>query len=71
MPYLLDTDHLVVLHRRTQSAFDRLTTHLRQHDPSEIFVSAISFHEQMQGWLAFLNRANSARILAGAFAGSV
>jgi hypothetical protein len=24
MPYLLDTDHLVVLHRRSQPAFDRL-----------------------------------------------
>ena len=60
MPYLLDTDHLVVLHRRSQPAFDRLMARLQQCDPAEIFVSVISFHEQMQGWLAFLNRARSA-----------
>jgi tRNA(fMet)-specific endonuclease VapC len=32
---------------------------LRRADPTEIFGSVISFHEQMQGWLAFLNRARS------------
>jgi len=60
MAYLLDTEHLVVLQRRTQPAFGKLTERLRREDPSGIFISMISFHEQMQGWLAFLNRARSA-----------
>jgi tRNA(fMet)-specific endonuclease VapC len=60
MAYLLDTEHLVVLQRRTQPASAKLTERLRREDPSDIFVSVISFHEQMQGWLAFLNRTPSA-----------
>jgi tRNA(fMet)-specific endonuclease VapC len=60
MAYLLDTEHLVVLQRRTQPAFGKLTERLRREDPSGIFISMISFHEQMQGWLAFLNRVRSA-----------
>ncbi len=60
MAYLLDTEHLVVLQRRTQPAFGNLTERLRRKDPSEIFASVVSLHEQMQGWLAFLNRARSA-----------
>ena len=64
MAYVLDTEHLVVLQRRTQPAFAKLTERLRREDPSDIFVSVISFHEQMQGWLAFLNRARSASDVA-------
>jgi len=59
MAYLLDTEHLVVLQRRTQPAFGNLTRRLRGEDPRGVFASVISFHEQMQGWLAFLNRAKS------------
>ena len=60
MAYLLDTEHLVVLQRRTQPAFTKLTDRLSRKNPSDIFVSVISFHEQMQGWLALLNRSRSA-----------
>jgi tRNA(fMet)-specific endonuclease VapC len=59
MLYLLDTDHLVVLERRTTPAYANLTGRLRQNDPSDLFVSIVSFHEQMQGWLALLNRSTS------------
>ena len=40
--------------------FDRLTAHLAQHDPEDVFASVVSFHEQMQGWLSFLNRSRDA-----------
>ena len=56
---VLDTDHLVILERRTNPAYARLTQRLRQSDAREICVSIVSFHEQMQGWLALLNRASS------------
>lgn len=59
MLYVLDTDHLVILERRTKSAYANLTGRLRQQDPRDIWVSIISFHEQMQGWLALLNRGRS------------
>ena len=60
MPYVLDTDHLVILQRRTQPACGNLTARLRQEDPASVFASVISVQEQMQGWLALLNRARSA-----------
>jgi tRNA(fMet)-specific endonuclease VapC len=59
MLYVLDTDHLVILARRTEAQYANLTRRLRQEDPSDIWVSIISFHEQMQGWLALLNRGRS------------
>jgi tRNA(fMet)-specific endonuclease VapC len=60
MLYVLDTDHLVILERRTNPAYANLTSRLRQEAPGDVWVSIVSFHEQMQGWLALLNRARSA-----------
>jgi tRNA(fMet)-specific endonuclease VapC len=59
MAFILDTDHLVILQQRNQPAFKNLTARLGQTNPDDIFASIISFHEQMQGWLAFLNRSRS------------
>lgn len=59
MLYVLDTDHLVILERGTNPAHANLAGRLRQNDPTDICVSIVSFHEQMQGWLALLNRATS------------
>jgi tRNA(fMet)-specific endonuclease VapC len=59
MAFLLDSDHLVILQQRSQPAFGNLTARLARTSSSEIFASIISFHEQMQGWLAFLNRSRS------------
>jgi tRNA(fMet)-specific endonuclease VapC len=56
VPVLLDTDHLSVLQWEEQPACDRLLARLDQL-PDDIATSIISFHEQVQGWLAFLNRA--------------
>lgn len=59
MAFILDTDHLVILQQRVQPAFSRLTARLAKTNPADVSVTIISFHEQMQGWLAFLNRARS------------
>lgn len=59
MLYVLDTDHLVILQRQTETAYSNLTGRLRQEDPRDIWVSIVSFHELMQGWLALLNRGRS------------
>ncbi len=57
MPFLLDTDHLSVLQWREQPACDRLLSRLDQVPPDDVATSVISFHEQVQGWQAFLGRA--------------
>ncbi|NLY00939.1 MAG: type II toxin-antitoxin system VapC family toxin [Rhodopirellula sp.] len=67
MAYVMDTDHLVILQRRTQPAFRNLLSRLRGKTSTDIFVSIISFHEEMQGWLALLNRARSAQQIVLAY----
>jgi tRNA(fMet)-specific endonuclease VapC len=54
---LLDTDHLSVLEWEEQPACERLLGRLDRLSPDDIATSIISFHEQVQGWLAYLNRA--------------
>jgi tRNA(fMet)-specific endonuclease VapC len=67
MRYLLDTDHLVILQRRTAAAYRNLVERLRLQQPTDVAVSIVSFHEQMQGWLAFLNKARTAAQLVLAY----
>ena len=57
MPVLLDTDHLSVLQWQEQPACDRLLARLDRLAPDDIATSIVSFHEQVQGWLAYLGRA--------------
>jgi len=60
MRYLLDTDHLSVLQRKTGIAFDHLSTRMAQHPLSDFAVSTVTFQEQMLGIHAYINRAQSA-----------
>ncbi len=65
--YVLDTDHLSVLQRREEPAFTVLSKKLSAHSPDLIFVTIISFQEQFQGWMAFINRSMSASQLVAAY----
>jgi tRNA(fMet)-specific endonuclease VapC len=57
VPVLLDTDHLSVLQWQEQPACDRLLARLDHLPPDDVATSIVSFHEQVQGWLAYLSRA--------------
>lgn len=59
MPLILDTDHLTILQRRTRPQFDRLSERLAPLGREQVCTTIVSFHEQMRGWLAFLNQARS------------
>jgi hypothetical protein len=48
---------LSVLQWHEQPACDRLLARLDQLPPDDIGTTIISFHEQVQEWLALLNRA--------------
>jgi tRNA(fMet)-specific endonuclease VapC len=65
--YVLDTDHLSVLQRREEPAFTVLSKKLSAYSPDLIFVTIISFQEQFQGWMAFINRSASASQLVTAY----
>lgn len=57
--FLLDTDHLGILQDRVQPEFPRLLERIAQYPATAFYVSIISFHEQVVGWNAYLNRART------------
>ena len=59
MNYLLDTDHISFLQRRKGAEYAALVARMGRHPPSDFAVSVISFHEQVLGAQAFLNRAGT------------
>lgn len=59
MKYLLDTDHISFLQRRTGSEFTNLTARIAQHSPADFALSVVSFHEQVLGAHTFINRAQT------------
>ena len=59
MPFLLDTDHLSILHCRQQPECDRIVARLEQFPADDISVSIISFHEIVKGWMAYLNQSRT------------
>lgn len=66
MASILDTDHLSVLHHETQPAYGRLQARLQQHAAEAVQVTIVSFQEQVQGWLAYINKTRQAdQILRG------
>jgi len=67
MAVLLDTDHLSVLQWQEQPACDRLRERLVQLPPDDIATTIISFQEQLQGWLAYLNRARKPEQIVSAY----
>ena len=59
MKYLLDTDHISFLQRRSSVEFARLTMRIDRYSPEDFALSVVSFHEQTLGAHNFINRANT------------
>ncbi len=59
MKYLLDTDHLSILQRQAGTDFSNLSTRMAQYPLSDFAVSTVTFHEQMLGCHAYINRARN------------
>jgi tRNA(fMet)-specific endonuclease VapC len=57
--YLLDTDHISFLQRRSGSEFSRLAVRMAQHPITDFALSIVSFHEQILGAHNFINRART------------
>jgi tRNA(fMet)-specific endonuclease VapC len=64
--YLLDTDHLSILQRKSGPEYSRLSTWMAQETALDFACCVVSLHEQVVGAHAFLNRAkNSAGLIRG------
>lgn len=59
MKYLLDTDHISFLQRRSGSEFTRLMVRMGQYSPADFALSIVSLHEQVLGAHNFINRAQT------------
>jgi tRNA(fMet)-specific endonuclease VapC len=67
MAYLLDTDHVVILQLESADLYQRLSSRLGQYSPDDFYISIVTFHEQMAGWQAFLNRRRDAQSVVRAY----
>ena len=59
MRYVLDTDPISFLQRRSGSEFNRLTMRMARHAIADFALSVISFHEQVLGAHSYINRART------------
>ncbi|MEZ6061730.1 MAG: type II toxin-antitoxin system VapC family toxin [Planctomycetaceae bacterium] len=56
--FVFDTDHLSLLQRDNGRSTSHLVSRLDECDEADFWVSIVSFHEQFQGWNAYLNKAD-------------
>ena len=56
MTYLLDTDHISILQRKAGAEYAALAARLGRVSPADIVFSVVSFHEQVIGCHAYINR---------------
>jgi tRNA(fMet)-specific endonuclease VapC len=57
--FLFDTDHLVKVQRRAQPGWERLREHLKGLQATDVCLCSVTFHEQLLGANAFINRSRS------------
>jgi tRNA(fMet)-specific endonuclease VapC len=57
MKYLLDTDHISLLQRRSGTVHATLLLRISQNPLTDFALSMVSFHEQVLGAHNFINRA--------------
>jgi tRNA(fMet)-specific endonuclease VapC len=57
--YLLDTDHISFLQRRSGPEYAALSARMGQHPLTDFAASVVSFHEQVLGAHTYLGRARS------------
>jgi len=55
--YILDTDHIGILQRRSGPAYKTLSQRIAQYPQRNFFVAIVSFHEEILGWNAYITRA--------------
>jgi tRNA(fMet)-specific endonuclease VapC len=66
MRFLLDTDHISILQRESGAEFIALSARITRSSSADLAFSVISFHEQVLGCHAYINRArNSAEVVRG------
>lgn len=68
MKYLFDTDHISFLQKRRGPEYAALSARMASHAPVDFAFSIVSFHEQVLGGHALLNRARTTAHLIRGYA---
>ena len=64
--FILDTDHVGILQRGTGPEYSALSRRISRQSQTDLYVTIVSFHEQLLGWNAYIARAKSqAEIVRG------
>jgi tRNA(fMet)-specific endonuclease VapC len=66
--YLLDADHISFLQRGFGPEYASLSARLSPHSSADFAFSLVSFHEQMLGGHAYINRARVTRDIVRGYA---
>jgi tRNA(fMet)-specific endonuclease VapC len=66
--YLLDTDHISILQRQSGREFAILSARVSRESRSDLGFSIVSFHEQILGAHAYINRARKAEDIVRGYA---
>ena len=61
--FILDSDHLSLLQREETDQYHRLADRISAYSAELFFVTIISFHEQVNGWTAYVARARESALL--------
>ncbi len=67
MRYLLDTDHISILQRRSGDAYPNLRSRISQYSEEDFALSVISFHEQVLGANELITKAKKDSALTYAY----
>ncbi len=65
--FLLDTNHIVCWQYGTSIDFGFLKARIEKANESELFVSIVSFHEEIVGWNKYLSRATNSQGMVKAY----
>jgi tRNA(fMet)-specific endonuclease VapC len=64
--FILDTDHLGILQRHRSPEYDQLVARMSTIDETDIYITIVSFHEQISGWAKYVKGAqDSSKVVSG------
>ena len=66
--FLFDTDHVVILQGPSAGLRDAILARVAAVSPQDLYVSIVTFHEQVIGWQAYLNRDQKPESIVRAYA---
>ena len=61
--FILDSDHLSLLQQTSTDEYRSLAIRISAYSAEQFFVTIISFHEQVNGWTAYVARARDSAML--------